>query len=530
MAGFLDEGNNVLSELGTGVGKSHIAHCLAATSGSSFIVTSDNQLVRQYESDFDGVSGFCSIKGRSNYSCLGDYGDCETGIDSERCRHSKDSKIKEADCPYVMKKREAQQAPVAFTNIAYYASATRFGDDWGKRELTVFDEAHSLENSIQSLVETEISGWRLSVLDKANIKVTANTLRSLPSETGWEPNQWWKKSDGRPITARAILGMAERIVSQGETAIQGYSGMTRMAGLRKALINLVDAMQKFLFKPDNDLWVVDLFEYEPGTPECDQHGPIRLLARPVYIRDYTKQLIFCQAEKFVFQSATIIDGKQFAYELGINDWQGVRFKTPFESINRRVYPMSCGSLSRDGFDENIGNCMAKLEEILGVRAGQKGIVHTASYKLQQYLKNNLKSNRRYLFPMAGESEEYLRVHADSVTPTVLFSPAMTQGVDLKDDLARFNVIFKVPYPNLGDRRIKKKAHINQGWYDYATAKSVVQAMGRGVRSEDDWCDTFILDTCFDRLYKKYDKLQFYLGDSIELNREKGNKAIYERRD
>ena len=39
------------------------------------------------------------------------------------------------------------------------------------------------------------------------------------------------------------------------------------------------------------------------------------------------------------------------------------------------------------------------------------------------------------------------------------------------------------------------------WYDSVTSNSIIQNIGRGVRNEHDYCDTFILDGCFERLYE-----------------------------
>ena len=41
---------------------------------------------------------------------------------------------------------------------------------------------------------------------------------------------------------------------------------------------------------------------------------------------------------------------------------------------------------------------------------------------------------------------------------------MAEGIDLKDDLSRFQIITKVPYPNLGDERIKIRCNKDYIWY------------------------------------------------------------------
>jgi Rad3-related DNA helicase len=83
---------------------------------------------------------------------------------------------------------------------------------------------------------------------------------------------------------------------------------------------------------------------------------------------------------------------------------------------------------------------------------------------------------------------------------------MTEGVDLKEDLSRFQIICKVPFPYLGDRLVRKKMNKWNWWYDLQTAKTVIQAVGRSVRSETDTAVTYILDASWERFHEKNKKL------------------------
>ena len=84
--------------------------------------------------------------------------------------------------------------------------------------------------------------------------------------------------------------------------------------------------------------------------------------------------------------------------------------------------------------------------------------------------------------------------------TVLVSPSMSEGVDLRDDLARFQILLKVPYPSLGDKLVRKRMHKWSWWYPMQTVKTVVQAVGRAIRNEDDHAVTYILDADWRRFY------------------------------
>ena len=132
---------------------------------------------------------------------------------------------------------------------------------------------------------------------------------------------------------------------------------------------------------------------------------------------------------------------------------------------------------------------------------EKGIIHAHSYKIAHYLRRSIKSSR-ILIHDSSNREEILKKHVNSKKPTVLLSPSMTEGVDLSDEASRFQVICKVPYPYLGDKLVKKRMHRWKWWYPMQTAKTIVQAVGRSVRSSEDHAITYILDADWDRFYSR----------------------------
>ena len=79
-----------------------------------------------------------------------------------------------------------------------------------------------------------------------------------------------------------------------------------------------------------------------------------------------------------------------------------------------------------------------------------------------------------------------------------------EGEDFKDDDARIQLIAKVPYPDLSDKLTslrRDEPGIGTQMYAAMTAGKVAQMAGRGMRHEKDFCETFILDGNFGRLWK-----------------------------
>ena len=125
--------------------------------------------------------------------------------------------------------------------------------------------------------------------------------------------------------------------------------------------------------------------------------------------------------------------------------------------------------------------------------GEKGIIHTHSFAITQAVQKRLKG-KRYLYREEGTTNEtIIKEHGLRKDDTVLVSPSLTMGLDLKGDLGKWQIIIKMPYPSLASKRIKKLFEIDPGWYKMKMFISLIQACGRCTRSAEDESVTYILD-------------------------------------
>jgi Rad3-related DNA helicase len=126
-----------------------------------------------------------------------------------------------------------------------------------------------------------------------------------------------------------------------------------------------------------------------------------------------------------------------------------------------------------------------------------GVIHSGSYDLGNKLYQRLSSAKRKRIQLYKGTEEKMDKLAEFVvTPGhILIGPSLLEGLDLKDDKSRLQVFLKVPYPNLGDKYVSEKMKYSKGWYSWKTCTSILQGVGRSVRSEEDWAITYFLDGC-----------------------------------
>ena len=127
------------------------------------------------------------------------------------------------------------------------------------------------------------------------------------------------------------------------------------------------------------------------------------------------------------------------------------------------------------------------------------------------------NTKRFLCREAGvKNEEILELHEKAHAPTVLVSPSMTYGVDLKGDLAKFQIILKAPWLPTKEKRVEKMMKLDSQWYTNKMLCTLVQACGRGLRSKDDECVTYILDgSIVDVILRNRTKLPKYFLERFE---------------
>jgi Rad3-related DNA helicase len=158
-----------------------------------------------------------------------------------------------------------------------------------------------------------------------------------------------------------------------------------------------------------------------------------------------------------------------------------------------------------------------IERILERNKDNKGIIHSGNYQFNTWIKKAIK-NDRLLIHDSSTREESLNTHIGSEEQTVLVSPSMMNGIDLKDDLSRFQIILKIPFPHLGSSKIKKRLETNSDWYNWKTLIEVMQSYGRSIRNQEDWAETYILDSCFDQVLDK--RVPEYFKQALKIKKLK----------
>ena len=202
--------------------------------------------------------------------------------------------------------------------------------------------------------------------------------------------------------------------------------------------------------------------------------------------------------KAVFTSATLMGAEFIADLLGFpsGSWSYLDMPSTFPTANRPVNysPVDAMNAGKIATVEGRATMQEALDRLIEyyVRGGNPwGIIHAVSNKYRDFIL----TDSRWRGIMTSSIDEHERKVAEK-SPSVLVASNITEGWDGKDDLCRFVLIPKVPYPDLGDARTKLRMQEDPRSYDHRALVAVVQGAGRGVRHKEDYADTWILDSAW----------------------------------
>lgn len=526
----------VILEAPTGAGKSVIGLTLARFFERSYYITIQKILQSQIMEDFGDTGYVVDLKGRANYPCtfyeregprlvkrlamkqeqldkiLKQNPNCSEGycrkrqkkFKCEQCFTKRTLKngqkwgalkslpagTKYSMCPYYERLYECMSARVAlfnFSSFLYQTIATK--GRFEERDLLIVDECHNLEPELLSFIE-------LSFNDKT---LSNNGGYNLPNFD--TPEEYWihfQENDLKDKISRVIMMARDN---------EDLKLMDEYTSLLRKLITFEEAID------NGDEWVSEYKNY-------GDYASVTL--KPVFVKNKTHSHIFSFGQKCLLMSATVLDVDVFCKSLGVKREHvaAYRMKNRFPKENRPIYVHSYTKVT--GGQKNQKEWGPKIlkaaDEVIAKYPNEKGIIHTHNFSISRLLVSESRHRKRMLYQVNFRNKvEMLKQHTRSQN-TIIVAPAMHEGLDLKNELSRFQIIAKVPFPNFfDDKQLARRVELDQKYYNWLVALKLVQSYGRSIRNEDDHADTYVIDEVFLRFIKENKKmLPGWFLDAIDL--------------
>ncbi len=459
----------VVIEAPTGAGKSALAVALAHEARSAYVLTGQKVLQDQYHRDFATLA---LLKGRGTYACevvphaTAAQAPCLMGRTFPACEA----------CAYYRARDAALAAPVALMNYAAFLHQVNDAGGFGERDLLVLDEAHGVEAHLMQYLHVRLSD---AMLERAGVD------ERLPGFL--DP----------AYSIEVAEALLPRLVAR---RAQIDAALDASPHLRQTDVVTLQSLQWLDGQVRRLRWLTDT--WDAGVEWVCEHGSdqggVWVGWKPIEVGPLADELLLGHARRVLMLSATVLDETTFLRGLGVPREEAavIRVASTFPPERRPLVLRPVARLTRHHQARELPRLIEEVAAIMEDHETEKGVIHTHAYRIAGAVHAALpeRLRRRIVTHVSAEGRQAaLEDHLTRPEPTVLLTPSMTEGLDLADELARWQVICKLPYPYLGDPQVAARRARDPHWYAWRTSLTLVQAYGRAVRSRDDHAVTYLLD-------------------------------------
>lgn len=513
-----DPSRSMIIDAPTGTGKSIISIVssvlLNHLGHTGYILTSDLGLQTQYETDIQRLNfDIPSIRGLDNYDCLINTQPISLG----ECRTKGSGKDIPCytDCPYFSRRDRAAYSKTALLNYSYWLLQLNYVMEkhgemslFDKRNFCFFDEAHKIQDIVQGHFSPRISHRISEAVDDYLETYTLELSASKPLVDGVrrEVNYICEASDPSDIIesmSRLKLQLGE-VKKTKEKFIQ-YCGKRWKFGdpvplyISKAQRNM-DRISDAYCKIED--YLDCLHDKADLVKITDKKDEMSFSFKNLNESGLVKKTLIDKSGFKAFMSATLGNPETYAKFIGLDNWEYVAIDNQFDLEKSPIFFFKGYKLNWANREKNFPKLLEVSDKIVNHHSNERGIIHSSSFALaHDIVERSNASDRMITYTSSSEKESALERFKES-TNGILIGPSLLEGLSFDDDLSRFQIFFKVPFPNVSDEFMKRLLETYPEKYMAKTANSIIQGTGRSIRSREDWAITYIIDTCFDQLFDR----------------------------
>jgi Rad3-related DNA helicase len=469
----------VVLESPTGSGKSLMGAVAGRLAGDCAYLVHSKSLQIQITNDFPE---FRSLFGRSNYTCGND-----PRLNAAECSPAKENPCG-FHCEYFREKQATYRSPLRVLNYAYFLTEANYVGKFSGRRLVICDEADTLEGILTDFISLKLNNYRLK-----NLGLKLPKLKTATASGAIDSWKDWAKDAMKVCFAKKsrLDNELETMYTTGEMA-----GADKLTTEVKKLSGMINQLSIFVNHVGRT-WLRS--ERETKFGKTVEFAPVWLTS------ELTEQYLLSHGEQFLLMSATLPPPDVLSRTLGIpfGDIDYMRVPSTFDPAKCPTYLENIADLSYKKFDGEIAKAVERVYSIIASHPQDKGVVHTASYKVRNAIMNSPLANGRIITHDAKDRMQVIDRFLEAIEPLVLVSPSCERGISLDGDRARFSVIVKAPFQSLADKKVAQRAYTNRNWYASDCVQAIIQSIGRGIRSADDWCTVYILDVQVGELLKRH---------------------------
>lgn len=443
---------------GRGKTTTYMTQATIAKDSRVVLLTTNKGLADQCLEDW-GEHGLVDIRGKGNYLCDGMPGrTCEEGQVSG-CIYKGTSQCGHVDATY-----QARDARMVLSNYACFMASYKYGRGFGEFDLMICDEAHTIPKEVASAMRVSMSERDLQVIKR-------DWPLDRKDMTVWK--QW----------SAITLILAQKELDRIQIQVSGHGHPpTALAAKLKAMQNFTRQLADIaLCRPQR--WIVTEWVHGYQFDVIDASA-------------YVERMLFRGIPKIILPSGTIRPKTLEMCGVERKDYEFFDYVSDINPSRSPLIHVRTGiRMNRNTPDYQLKQLVRYIDKIIAGRLDRKGIIHTANFKLRDFIKAHSFYGPHMFSNYKGEAptSDIINQFKAANPPAVLISPSVTMGYDFPLDYCRYQIIAKLPYEDISTDIVQARLELDPEYANYNMMQSLAQAFSRGDRGDEDSQEVFVLD-------------------------------------
>lgn len=444
------------------------------------IITPQNLLIDQYIDEFPDLN---YVKGKDHYKCDLSKTTCTEGKELQKILN-----IPCKECPYdYARYRAYNESATIFNTMSYYVlpklkNAIDYNDVVYDIDTIIVDEFQALPSMLRELITIKL--W------ERDIKWETGVSSSIPNVI-----ELLRKYNNKLLY----------FILNKNTDIESRINYTKLQKRIDFIIYQLRVNEQY-------------FICEEVKEKFRGDLQFALVIRPKYVPSSISSGFFKIAKRIILMSGTAFSN--IWEELGFESVDYIDLPSPIPVQRRQIFATKSINInSKLNAIERVKMLEDLAEQIKyivnEIHPFESGVI-LLPYNLAQEIKYLLDESPYIHMDKTTKKSTIEKFKQGEIYGVGIFSGSY-EGLSLNDDVSRFTIIPKCPYPNMMDKVVKVRMREKPLDYSMETITTIIQASGRSTRSERDYSFTYLLDTNFIKLYPRVSKhIPKYFKESINF--------------
>lgn len=461
----------------------------------SYVLIHVNTLVDQYSKTIVNTPSTLLVMGAGNYDCI--IHDAK----ADSCTFYDDSKKNKSNplcsgCKYLDVQFAKRKMNNIVTNYSYYMSAP-----CNKKLVAVYDESHLLNEVYVNHNELIIDGAFIqSHLKIKNDIKNDDVIVELVDELKHvnKANYRTYVKEVLDTFIKEAIRLEKQIKELLECEMYDDDISKQVSKLKrkyKRVGRTTCIMKKHLIPENEHIPSFSRYNKAKGTDDAVKLSPI-------FVNNEIDE--FNSRVKYRLYMSATNPKIYYDVKLGLESYAYLKMKKVFDPSTKKICMLNIGKITQGTLNESdvvkdkiINSCY----QIINHHSKQKGVIHIPNFKIGDMIYEELRHDFKIYYQASGTKlVDVLDEFLDDDKPSLLMTPSGYEGLDLKYDSGRFQIIVKAPFSSLGDARIKYLSENYEDIYRMDTLLKVIQAGGRCTRAADDQSITYMLDNLLSYMF------------------------------